>query len=303
MNAIQIEYFLALARNLSFSETARQIHVSQPAISKQISALESEIGVPLFERGYRSLKLTRAGELFQAFFQKAQTEYTVLREEVLQRYSNQQNRLCIGCIQGIGVQSFPTAVRNFKEAYPGLKFQVIHEHLQGLLEHFEQGEIDILIALRCEVRKRPNFIWRTVDVTYPLLAVSRESPIAGEDALTADLLKNETFLALDHDCTPLSERIVYEFCQALGFVPREITLLPSNEAVCFSVESNMGVALLSPSMAAYQGETRLRCYETGLCHPVVAAWRRNTQNRYVEVFIQELLRHVDHYDIDSVIDA
>ena len=68
MNDLQIEYFLAAARNMSFSRAAQELFVSQPAISRQILALEQELGCPLFERLNRGIMLTVNGEMFYEFF-------------------------------------------------------------------------------------------------------------------------------------------------------------------------------------------------------------------------------------------
>ena len=69
MNDLQIEYFLAVARNLSFTKTAEELYVTQPAVSKQISLLEKELDAVLFDRTNKNTELTEAGKLFQRFFE------------------------------------------------------------------------------------------------------------------------------------------------------------------------------------------------------------------------------------------
>ena len=67
MNDLQIDYFLAVARNLSFTKTAEEMYVSQPAISRHISHLEKELGFALFDRSKKTTQLTPAGGLFLRF--------------------------------------------------------------------------------------------------------------------------------------------------------------------------------------------------------------------------------------------
>lgn len=62
MNLLQLEYFMTLAKFGSFRKTAEHLYVSQPAVSKQITLLEKEWGFPLFDRSYRMVTLTPAGE-------------------------------------------------------------------------------------------------------------------------------------------------------------------------------------------------------------------------------------------------
>ena len=70
MNDLQIDYFMAAATNLSFTKTSEELFVSQPAISKQISLMEKELGVKLFIRNNKKTTLTKAGELYYEFFRE-----------------------------------------------------------------------------------------------------------------------------------------------------------------------------------------------------------------------------------------
>ncbi len=73
MNSLQIQYFLHLCQTLSVSETARQLYVAQPAVSKQIAALEKELDVVLFDRTNRGVSLTPSGELICRLQEKLHT--------------------------------------------------------------------------------------------------------------------------------------------------------------------------------------------------------------------------------------
>ncbi|MFP3154716.1 LysR family transcriptional regulator [Lachnospiraceae bacterium ZAX-1] len=296
MNSIQIEYFLALAKNLSFSDTARQIHVSQPAISKQISSLEQEIGASLFERGYRNLKLTKTGELFKDFLERTVDEYQLLCDEAKKNVADSNESIHIGFIAGFMIEPLSQAVKNFRNSFPEKKVQITQGQFQSLWQIFEEGSLDVMIALKSEVQNQPNITWRTIDVDSPLLVVSKDNPIADRQQLSIDRLKRETFLVLDHSCTPISELIVREFCQMNGFSPHKVLAFLNNDSIKLSVESNIGVALMHIAMLTPSFAEKVRWFQTGISSSVVAAWKRNTENRYAEIFVQELLRHVEHYE-------
>ena len=74
MTELQVEYFINVAKHMSFSETAETMYVSQAAVSRQIAALEEELGVKLFARKYRRLSLTGAGEILLEMFTRHRTE-------------------------------------------------------------------------------------------------------------------------------------------------------------------------------------------------------------------------------------
>ena len=82
MTIQQIQYFLMAAEKMSFTETAKVMYVSQPAVSRQILLLEEEIGLELFRRNKSTLQLTGAGERLAAFFSKTFQEYRQIRNEL-----------------------------------------------------------------------------------------------------------------------------------------------------------------------------------------------------------------------------
>ena len=84
MKSLQVIYFIDLAKTLNFTETAKHFFVSQPAISKQISALEEELGVQLFHRGQRQVTLTPAGETYASFFVKTLEAFEMIKKETIE---------------------------------------------------------------------------------------------------------------------------------------------------------------------------------------------------------------------------
>ena len=98
MNSLQIHYFLHLCRTGSISETARQLFVAQPAVSKQIAALERELGFALFHRTNRGVSLTPGGELLWKFFSEAEPAFQRVRAEAERRMQGQRERLAVGLL-------------------------------------------------------------------------------------------------------------------------------------------------------------------------------------------------------------
>ena len=87
MNDLQIDYFMAVATNLSFTKTSRELYVSQPAISRQISQLEKELGVRLFVRNNQKTELTDAGRLYFDLFGRYKADDWSLRAAPASRRS------------------------------------------------------------------------------------------------------------------------------------------------------------------------------------------------------------------------
>ena len=116
MNDLQIDYFLAVARHLSFTKAARELFVSQPAISRQILALEEELGYTLFERTNKSVHLTKAGEMFNQFFMEYKIELNNIKIHAQLLSESEQRIVRLGVVNCWDVSPFlPEAVRRFYE--------------------------------------------------------------------------------------------------------------------------------------------------------------------------------------------
>ena len=100
MNDLQITYFLALCRYKNFSETARRLYVSQPAVSKQIFSLEEELGVTLFKREYKNIDLTKEGKILQETLEKTVQMIQDAKTRMYRQSHSQEYSLKIGVLQG-----------------------------------------------------------------------------------------------------------------------------------------------------------------------------------------------------------
>ncbi len=146
MNNKQLEYALALSKSLSFSKTAEQLGISQPALSKQISALERELGVELFDRHKTPLAVTAAGEYF---FRQAKE--LIYREEQLYRSMDAFKEESSGSLT-IGVSPFralyllPEVCKKIKERFPGVTIVLREEPSGKLRASAAEGKYDLAVV-------------------------------------------------------------------------------------------------------------------------------------------------------------
>jgi DNA-binding transcriptional LysR family regulator len=92
--------FLAAAECLNFTKVAERLYMSQSGISRQISAIEREIGIELFERGRNSLKLTEAGSICAAYLTRIMTDFQKMLDEASMAQRSKQDTLVIGGLEG-----------------------------------------------------------------------------------------------------------------------------------------------------------------------------------------------------------
>ena len=147
INLQQIEYFLAVAEKLNFTEAARSLYISQPSLSKQISLLEEELGFQLFIRNKRMVRLTPAGEVLNRRWRKWITELEISVEEAVKANASYEGEIKVGMINTMAVQKYIEPVfARFSEKYPQTMLSFESYSFKELREKLLNGELDIIFT-------------------------------------------------------------------------------------------------------------------------------------------------------------
>ncbi len=145
MNFQNLEYFLTVASEGNITRAAEQLHVSQQALSNQISRMEQDLGCRLFDRGQK-LELTYAGEQFKASAEKILDIKRQISTELDDIGNNKRGELRIGISHTRGQAILPLILPKFSRLYPGVDLHVIEGSTHILEEHLQKGRIDVLIG-------------------------------------------------------------------------------------------------------------------------------------------------------------
>ncbi|SIQ43260.1 LysR family transcriptional regulator, nitrogen assimilation regulatory protein [Rhizobium sp. RU35A] len=143
MNLRKWEYFLKVAEFGNLSRVAEKLDISQPALSRQIAALEREVGAPLFFRNGRGLTLTPAGEIFRTRAEAILEEIARVPGEVMHAVDTPSGRLAFGAPPFMGRILTGELVANYVEAYPHVRLRVRGAHSFQLREAIFFRDIDI----------------------------------------------------------------------------------------------------------------------------------------------------------------
>lgn len=141
-----LRYFEAVARLSHVTRAAAELHIAQPALSKQISQLELELGVVLFDRVGRSVRLTEAGEALLPHARAVIAQVEAARAEMAERIGLQHGRVSIGTPPSVGTKLLPQALSHFHRQYPGIELRLHEAGIQTLLDLLEAGLADVIIA-------------------------------------------------------------------------------------------------------------------------------------------------------------
>ena len=287
MNDLQIEYFLAAAENMSFTKTANQKFVSQPAVSKQISAMESELGVELFVRGHNSAKLTQAGRMFYGYFKKQREEMEMLKLQVRENEQEEILDLHIGCGSGwTRADFFAKAIKRMKGQPQNFRVCLQSYAFHQIIPALNKNEIDIGITLNTDIELLPTLDILVLTNVPQVILYSQEHPLAEKQGLTPYDFRKELFFVPQSDRATYIVDLVNSFCEPYGFAPR-IQSVRNTESLLMNVHNGLGVAI-TDFWTLQMGGSLYRYILLEASHTITAVWRRNERNPLVPLFIKEI---------------
>src|SRR5882757_10270571 len=140
MELRHLRYFAAVAAHGSFSRAAHNLHLTQPALSRQVKDLEEELGVPLFARGKNTVTLTEAGELF---YEEAR-DLLARADQAIQRVRGEARNeiLRVGYAPSVTAGIMPGALEKFQAATPGVRIELADLSSREMNELAKAGRLD-----------------------------------------------------------------------------------------------------------------------------------------------------------------
>ncbi|MBU3585900.1 LysR family transcriptional regulator [Polynucleobacter sp. AM-26B4] len=142
MELRHLKYFIAVAEEKNFTRASERLFIAQPPLSRSIQQLEEELGVPLFERGSRPLKLTQAGEFFYAHAQELLNKSKELKA-MTQRVGQITKTLSIGFVASTMYGKFPKIIRLYRAKHNTVDLNLIEMSTMDQLRALKEGNIDI----------------------------------------------------------------------------------------------------------------------------------------------------------------
>jgi DNA-binding transcriptional LysR family regulator len=246
MELRHIRSFLSIAETLHFGRTAELIHISQPALSLQIRALEAEVGVRLFERNRRKTMLTAAGAAFRddAAAALSQLEQAIRRARLAA--NGKLGLLRIGFISTAGSKIVPGIVRQFRELNPEVEFSLRQYLTAEQVQMLETGLLDVGF-LRLPIGGHSALDVVTVHREPFVLVVPSSHKLAKRKRLRLREVSGETFVMFERAYTPGLYDLILGMLRDAGIVPNVSQAAADLSTVISLVDADMGIAIASLS--------------------------------------------------------
>lgn len=250
MDIRQLKYFLTIAQEGQVTRAAKLLNMEQPPLSRQLKLMEEELGVKLFERNGKGLKLTDSGELLKQKAEALLVQFDESLREVKGMEEGVQGVLSIGSVVSC-ISLLPKRIELFRERYPQVTFKISEGDHFYLGEQLEKRAIDLVVArLPFEAQKHPQQYTILPLPSDPFVAVipSSWTAYSSKETICMKELAQFPFLTLKTDkTTRMHEQVVNE-CKRHGFVPNIICECSSVAIIMSLVAGGIGATVFPKSV-------------------------------------------------------
>jgi len=247
MDLRYLRSFVAVAEELSFGRAAKRLHLSQPPLSRQIMALEAELGVRLLERGrFRRVSLTDAGKSFLTDARLALAAATAARGRAQDAARDARGQLKLGNIAKLSTRVLPPLLNAFREKSPQVEVSLLEMNRPVQLAALREGRIhaaifpDLGAPLDRHFQSMPLF-------SCPMVAVlPADHPLAkdSKDPIRVNRLVGQTLLIASPETAPGYIERLNDLCAAANFTPTTTHPVEGTANLLCMVAAGYGVAIL-----------------------------------------------------------
>ena len=239
MELSELQVFLTVAGERSFSRAAAKLHRTQPAVSQAIRRLEEELGERLFDRSSKQGALTEAGRVLREYAQRLMRLSEEAEVAVRELRDLRRGRVLVGANEA-AVHALLPLVGRFRHAHPEIQVDVRRVPSRQVGVEVAQGSLDFGVITFLPAER--GLLTLSLGPDDLVMLVHPQHPLAGRKDVTLAEFGRETVIA-HNDPSPARERVLRTF--ELKHAPINIQVaLPSLEAIKRAVEMKMGVALL-----------------------------------------------------------
>jgi len=289
MNIQQFRYITEVAkRNLNVSEAAEALHTSQPGVSKQIRALEDELGVVIFVRqGKRFTALSDAGVEIVARLQRILDEVASLKAVGEEFAGPARGHLSVAVTHTQARYALPSVVTAFKKRYPEVKLKLLQGNPRQLARMVIAGEADVAIATEAldefeELITLPCYSWRHCVV------VPGHHPLADGKALTLEAIAAHPIVT--YDPTFAGRNAIDRTFAARGLKPEVVLSALDSDVIKSYVTLGLGVGIISSRAFREGKEEGLVALDCDHLFPVQTTRLAYKRGAYLRGFTIEFIR-------------
>ena len=275
------------AETLNYSQTARELFISQSAVTQQIASAEKELNIKLFERAGRGVQLTEAGAILAAGFQNLLSAYESIVAQA-QRLNSASTELRLGYHGPMGGEILPFLLAAFREKMPDIRLSIRNGHYGVLVQDLDQGLLDLVFTEATELKAYPNLSAEYLFRDLPCVCMSTSNPLAKKTQLVPEDLKGQHLIVTNslHPSASMSKLI--SGLKACGIDVDHAQIVNQLQTAFTMASANIGVTFIPRSFKnrAFQNLTFVDLEQDKYHMDMVLAYSRDRLTQAGSVFLQ-----------------
>ena len=292
MTIVQMKYFITVAKCQSFTKAAEILFVTQPALSRQINAMEKELNMQLFIRTTRQVKLTPPARILLQEFERICDSYNLAVANARNSFQGLSGDLNIGILEGTYMGDlFPGILTYLSENYPNIKINLHNYSFKMLIQKLYQEELDIIFTLFFDVKDREMLEYQVIENTRDHMVVHKDHRLADAGEVQLSDFSDDTLIMVSPEDSMESPRLILDACGTAGFTPN-VRYASSLSEEMLLVEAGVGVCILDSRNTLYMNNNpsvRFLDIPTISDPSLTMAWHSQHYNPMKDVFIEHFL--------------
>ena len=290
MDIRHLSYFVTVAECPSFTEAAKQLAVTQSAVSYQVAELERRLEMKLFIREKHAIRLTGAGEILLIEGRKILKTLEEAVQKAKRADVGEVGALKVGFL-GSMERLLAGTMKKFRLKHPDIDLHVENYNMQGLEDALARGTIDIGLTIAVGLDPSADYECRELFPDLAVVVLSADHPLAGCSTLSFTEIKDEPLVLMTAESGQGARAWLFDHFKRVGGVPRIAYETPNFENLLFLVETGKGITVLSRHIVEFYSNFQVRCIdmvgEDVECK-AVALWKKALENPTAAHFLAEL---------------
>lgn len=286
MNITQMKYFITVAKTLNFTKAAEILFITQPALSRQISAIENELNLQLFVRSNRSVRLTPPATVLLKEFERIYNDYNLAVANARNSFQGLSGELNIGILEGMYVGDlFPGILNYLSEYYPHIKINLHTYSFNSLIKQLYENKLDIIFTLFFDIAEREMVRYKVIEKTRDHVVVHKNHRLAGASKVKLSDFKDDTIIMVSTEDSEMSPKLIIDACKTSGFTPK-VKFASSLSEEMLWVEAGVGVCILDSRNILYSNHS-VRFLDVDIISDpsLTMAWNEEHYNPIKKIFI------------------
>src|ERR1700739_1550954 len=236
-----LRYFIEVARSLHVRRAAERLHIAQPALTQNMQQLESELGVKLFHRESRHLRLTEAGQIFLPEGEQSLRQFDHAQKTAQRAPRGEVGKLVLGFQSTAGLTVVPNLLQNFRTEFPDVEVTLIESGTTAQKLAFRSGETNIGLM---SARPDAGFAYRELEPESLVVALPEDHPLAGKESVALAELTQRFLTLPSNSAAEVWHHAVMTECADAGFQPKKVQEIATAQTALGLVCARLGVSVL-----------------------------------------------------------